>query len=122
VTKIDFQQLRTSELIARFADNGVAQDQAIFHDANRKFAVLMKEMVQIRSEIERRGKEAQLRLMTLFDHSNIQVRLQAARATLFVAPVAARHQIEAIANSRIFPQAGDAGMTLVDLDRNLNQK
>jgi hypothetical protein len=40
------------------------------------------------------------------------VRLQAARA---VAPEAAGAVIEYIANSRKFPQAGEAGMTLVNL-------
>jgi len=42
----------------------------------------------------------------------MQVRLQAAKRTLGVAPEAARHVIEEIKKSQWFPQAGEAGMTL----------
>jgi hypothetical protein len=42
--------------------------------------------------------------------------LQAARATLAVEPAAARSVIESIAQGRKFPQAGDAGMTIENLD------
>jgi hypothetical protein len=46
----------------------------------------------------------------------MQVRLKAAIHTLAVAPVEARQQLEAIATSNWYPQAGDAGMTIRGLD------
>ena len=46
----------------------------------------------------------------------MQVRLNAAKLTLAVAPKAAREALEAIASSHHYPQAGDAGMTLFALD------
>jgi hypothetical protein len=46
----------------------------------------------------------------------MQVRLQAAKWSLGVAPEAARQVIESISESNWFPQAGDAGMTLSNLD------
>jgi hypothetical protein len=55
-------------------------------------------------------------LDSLFEHPNMQVRLNAAKATLAVAPKAARQALEAIAASRHHPQAGDAGMSLWNLD------
>jgi hypothetical protein len=55
--------------------------------------------------------------MRLYDHPNVQVRLNAANATLAVAPQEARNLLEKIANSNLFPQAGDAGMALVGLKR-----
>lgn len=45
----------------------------------------------------------------------MQVRLQAAKRMLAVAPEAARHVIEEIKKSQWFPQAGEAGMTLRNL-------
>jgi len=45
------------------------------------------------------------------------VRLQAAKLTLAVAPVEARSQLEDIVKLQWFPQSGDAGMSLWNLDR-----
>ncbi|MGH6840677.1 MAG: DUF2019 domain-containing protein, partial [Methylocella sp.] len=59
---------------------------------------------------------AQLALLRLFDHPNMQVRLKAAKRTLGVAPEEARQVIESISESNWFPQAGEAGMTLSNLD------
>ena len=42
------------------------------------------------------GLAARLALLRLFDHQNMQVRLQAAKWSLGVAPKAARHVIEEI--------------------------
>jgi len=67
-------------------------------------------------EIRTRGREARLALLRLYDHPNMQVRLDAAKRTLGVAPVEARKAIQAIYDSKWYPQAGDAGMTLVNLD------
>lgn len=55
--------------------------------------------------------------MTLFDHPNMQVRLTAARANLAVDYIAARRELQAIVDDEWFPQAGDAGMTLWNIDR-----
>lgn len=53
---------------------------------------------------------------------DMQVRLNAAKATLAVAPKAARQKLEDIAGSG-WPLAGDAGMSLWNLDRGvLNQR
>jgi Domain of unknown function (DUF2019) len=57
--------------------------------------------------------------MRLYDFPNLQVRLKAAIATLAIAADAARHVIQTIADSRHYPQAADAGMTLVNLDRGI---
>ncbi len=47
----------------------------------------------------------------------MQVRVNAAKATLAVAPQQARQMLQAIADSQWQPQAGDAGMCLWNLDR-----
>lgn len=73
-------------------------------------------MEEVDKELRRRGPEATLALVQLFDHPNMQVRLQAAKWSLGVAPEAARQVIESISESNWFPQAGDAGMTLSNRD------
>ena len=104
------------ELIDRFAQIGIAQDQALISEEYRKFNRLYDQMDATEKELRTRGRDARLALLRLYDHGNLQVRLNAAKRTLGVAPKAARNAIEAISNSDIFPQAGDAGMTLRNLD------
>jgi hypothetical protein len=57
--------------------------------------------------------------MKLYEYPNMQVRVQVAKLTLAVAPVEARRQLEAIAETHWMPQAGDAGMCLTNLDRGI---
>jgi hypothetical protein len=64
-----------------------------------------------------------------FHHQNAQVRLHqrerawsganAAKTTLVVAPVEARQTLHAIAESKQYPAAGGAGMSLWNLDRGI---
>ena len=96
----------------RFVAIGVAQDQALLYDEHKKFRRLYSEMNEVDQELRRRGRDARLALLRLFDHPNMQVRLKAAKRTLGVAPENARHVIEEIKKSQWFPQALEAGMTL----------
>jgi hypothetical protein len=105
------------ELVNRFAEIGVAQDNALLKDDIAKFNRLYSEKDAIAKELKFREGDQRRALLTLFNHDNMQVRLNAAKATLAVAPDAARKKLESIANSRLYPQAGDAGMSLWNLDR-----
>jgi hypothetical protein len=82
-----------------------------------KFNSLYRQMDATEKELRGRGREARLALLRLYDHPNMQVRLNAAKRTLGVAPEAARKVIQEIYDSKWYPQAGDAGMTLSNLDR-----
>jgi cytochrome c oxidase assembly protein Cox11 len=116
MTKPELNNLTVSQLVDHFAENGVAQYKAIEIEDSEIYNDLYWKMHAINEELKSRGDEARLALLKLYNHPNMQVRLAAARSTLAVAPVAARHQLEAIVSSRWFPQAGDAGMTLWRLD------
>jgi len=74
---------------------------------------------KVEAELKSRASDQRRALMTLYEHPSAQVRLNAAKATLAVAPVEAREQLEAIANSGDFPQYGHAGMSLDALDRGI---
>lgn len=107
--------MTTADLLQRYVANGVEQDEAIFQNENEKFKRLFREMVALEKELKSRGQRHLL--MRFYDHHNMQVRLNAAKATLAVAPDEARHQLEAIRYSKLNPQAADAGMAIRMLDR-----
>lgn len=114
--KITLADMTVDQLVDRFAEIGIAQDQALLGGAIRELKRLFNQMRAVDEELRARGQQARLALVRLYDHPNIQVRLQAARKTLGIAPVAARKVVEEISESGWFPQAGDAGMTLSNLD------
>jgi hypothetical protein len=116
MTDSGLQNMTVEDLVKHFAANGIAQSDALLYDEISKLNRLVRQMRSITEELKTRGTDAQLALLKLYNHPNVQVRLQAARKTLEVAPIAARSQIEAIAASKDFPQAGDAGMTISGLD------
>jgi len=88
----------------------------LLYDEHKKFNRLFSEMNGVDQELRRRGPEARLALLRLYDHPNMQVRVKAAIRTLAVAPAAARKLLEEIRASKWQPQAMDAGMILRGLD------
>lgn len=117
--RTNLEEMTVDQLVDRFAMLGVAQDRALLYSEIAKFNILFRQMVAVRDELKRRPGDQRRALLALYEHENAQVRLQAANVTVAVAPEAARTLIENIANSRKFPQAGDAGMALDALDRGI---
>ncbi|ACF00620.1 conserved hypothetical protein [Rhodopseudomonas palustris TIE-1] len=116
MSKQDLHQMATSDLVALFAKIVVGQDDALLGNQIARFNRLFGVMIEISEELKSRDGDQRTTLLSLFEYPNMQVRLQAAKLTLAVAPVEARQQLEAIACSKWFPQAGDAGMCLDLLD------
>jgi hypothetical protein len=54
--------------------------------------------------------------MAFYDHPNPNVRVKAAKATLAIAPAAARHVLETVAATCYGPEILEAGMSLTNLD------
>jgi Domain of unknown function (DUF2019) len=117
--RADLGDMTIEELVQRFETITLAQDEATIDDDNERFARLFGQMEEVKEELKKRAGDQRRALMVLYDHPNVQVRLKAAKATLAVAPKAARRLVEVIAASREFPQAGEAGMTLINLDRGI---
>lgn len=115
--QINLQNMTLIELIDHFAGICIAQDRALLYNEISNLNHLILQMKQVDTELRARGKDARIALRKLYDHPNMQVRLQAARITLGVAPQAARQVIQSISESHCFAQAGDAGMTLSLLDK-----
>jgi Domain of unknown function (DUF2019) len=115
--RLSLESATVDQLVERFAEIGIAQDQALLYNEIGKFNKLYWQMKDVDIEVRARGIDARSALQRLYDHPNMQVRLQAAKRTLGVAPEAARKVIQAIYESKWYPQAGEAGMTLRNLDR-----
>jgi ParB-like chromosome segregation protein Spo0J len=114
--KVKLQDLSVKELIARFVDVGLAQDEALLYDELAKFSRLFEQMQEVVRELKRRPGDQRRALLDLYDHPNLQVRLKAAKNSLALAPEEGRRLLQAIADSREYPQAGEAGMSLDNLD------
>jgi Domain of unknown function (DUF2019) len=110
-------EMTVEQLVELFTVIALDQDDAILANDNAKFNRLFEQMEVVKEELKTRSGDQRRALLQLYDHPNTHVRLKAAKATLAVAPLAARRILEAIADSQEYSHAGDAGMTLVNLDR-----
>ena len=113
------RELSVDELVAQFADLGVRQCRAELEEDATAFDRLFDRLREIRDELKSRDGDQRTALLPLYQRPNMQVRLNAAKATLAVAPVDARSALEAIAASQHYPQAGDAGMSSQMLDEGI---
>ena len=114
---ISIESISVPDLVNRFAELAIAQYQAELGSDIAKQNRLIKEGWAIVEELRTRPNDQRSALVRLYDHPNIQVRLNAARLTLAVAPQRAREVIENIAGSKEYPQAMDAGMCLWALEK-----
>ncbi len=114
--KAELREASVEQLVQRFVQIALAQDEAILRGQTTRFNRLYDQMNKVDDELRRRGQEARLALVGLYGHPNPQVRLKAAIRTLGIAPAKARSVLEAIRASREQPQALDAGVTIAGLD------
>jgi uncharacterized protein DUF2019 len=110
------QEMTVNQLVARFTAIALDQDKALLRNEYAKFNRLFDEMEAVETELKKRNGDQRRALLRLYDHPNAQVRLKAVKATLAVAPERARRMLETIAESREYPQAGEAGMSLDNLE------
>jgi cytochrome c oxidase assembly protein Cox11 len=119
MTGTKLQAMSTNELVDRFTRLALQQDEAELafdvKEGNRLYWMLKK----VEGELKSRPGDQRHALLPLLDHSNPQVQIKAAKATLAIAPAAARHVLEVIAETCYGPQKLEAGMSLVNLDRGI---
>lgn len=113
----NLKAMTVAQLVDNFADNGVRQNKALLWDELAEFSSLYWRNDAIEEELKSRTGDQRRALLALFNHPDVQVRLNAAKATLAVAPDQARAMLERITARHRGPQAGDAGMCLSNLDR-----
>ena len=100
------------DLVALFVALGLDQYQARLRNEQKRLNRATLEMFDVCEELKARAGDQRSALVSLYSHPNLQVRLMAAKLTLAVAPAAAKQLLQEIADSKEYPQAGDAGMSL----------
>ena len=113
------KKLTSQELAQRYVEIGLAQDEALLMDEYGKFNRLFKNMRVVEEELRSRESDQRRVLLSFLTHPNEQVRLNAAKATLAIAPAEARRTLELLARMSVGPQSGDAGMCLWALDEGI---
>lgn len=109
--------MQEDDLVRCFETLALEQNDAEMSDDIAKVNRLFDRLEEVEAELKRRPGDRRSSLLRLYAHDNVHVRLKAAKATLAVAPEAARRMLKTIAESREFPQAGEAGMTIWALER-----
>jgi hypothetical protein len=116
MTQARVQEISVLELVERFARIALDQDEALFSGEIARFNALYDKMEIVGNELKSRAGDQRSSLLPLYDHPNIQVRLQAAFAIMDIVPAAARQVFQKIADSHRYPQAADALGALRRLD------
>jgi len=114
--RMNLENLTLEQLIQRFVDGALMQYVAQLENDIRKFNRIYDRMTEVEQELKRRGLEARKSLLSLYDHDNIQVRLNAAEATAGIAPMRARKLLREIKDSKDYPQAAEASSSLRGLE------
>lgn len=111
--------MTVDQLVKRFVEIAQEQDEALLMNDTAKFNALYWQMDAVKEELKMRVGDQRRALLSLYNHPNMQVRVKAAKATLAIAPQAARTALEAIKASEWQPQALEADMSLWNLDRGI---
>ncbi|MFG1425048.1 DUF2019 domain-containing protein [Roseixanthobacter glucoisosaccharinicivorans] len=113
--KAKLSEMSTDKLVKDYVQIGILQYN-LDYDEIRKYNRSFLEKRAIEAELKTRPGDQRRALMALYDYPNMQVRLNAATATLAVAPKAARRLLEDIRASFWVPQCYEAGSRLRNLD------
>ena len=113
--------LSTEQLVAEFVALGVAQGPLLEALETARYNRLFDRQAGLLAELKRRDGDERRLLPPLLDHADIQVRMNAAKATYAIDPEAARATLQSIASSGRAPWAAHAGMTLWSLDEGLGR-
>jgi len=117
--QVTLQDLSVDQLVERFAGLALEQDTALLGESITRVNQLYYALKDVENELKAREGDQRKALVRLYEHKNPQVRLKAVKATLAVAPEVARPMLQAIADSREYPQAGEAGMSILNLERGI---
>src|SRR3954466_12151525 len=116
MTPIKLKEMTVAELVEGFAGIARRQDKALLENDLAEVNRLFWQLEAVEGELKTRQGDQRDALLRLYDDPNPQVRLKAVKATLAVSPKTARAALDAIAKSKQYPQAGEAGMSLWNLD------
>ena len=111
--------MSTAELAKIFAGFAIQQYDHILIGEIKQINRYYRQMKAIELELKSRAGDQRNVLMALYDNPNPNVRVKAAKATLTIAPAAARQVLETVAATCFGPEILEAGMSLTNLDRGI---
>lgn len=113
--------MTSNELVARFVEISIEQGKASAFFETARFNRLIPKLSAVVRELRARPGDERHRLLKLYGHPDWQVRLNAAQRAYALDPDAAIATFRAIKESRHYPWAGDAGMTLSALEMGISK-
>ena len=114
--KNDLRFLSNAVIVTKFEHLCIQQYDAMERDENNRATRLVWKLYDLENELKSRSGDQRHLLKKLFGHPNMQVRLSAAQAVLAIDYIAARQELQAIADSKWYPQAAEANFTLRNID------
>ena len=103
--------MTVEQLVDEFVKVCLAQNMALLDEDVSRLNGLIDEMRLIVETLKYRPGDQRTALLALYEHPNAEVRLKAVKNSLAVEPVEAMNALQAIADSKEYPQAGGAGMS-----------
>lgn len=110
---LDLKAMTVDQLVARFVEICLRQDEALLEEDLAKFRRLFEQMRAVLDELKSRPDDQRTALIPLYEHPNMQVRLKAAKNTLALAPDTARTVLESIKASQWHPKRWKPGCVFV---------
>src|SRR4029077_18735737 len=92
-------KLSVAELVKVFADLAIEQYDHILLCEIAQINRYYQKLKAIELDLKSRAGDQRRALMSLYDHQNPNVRVKAAKATLALAPTAARQVLETVAST-----------------------
>lgn len=114
---IKLKGMTTDQLVTRFVDLALAQDEALLDDRIATYNRLYKDIDEVRAELRSRLGDQRYALVKLLTHENAQVRLKAAITVLALVPEEARQVLQNIIDQKEYPQRAYAWDILDGLDK-----
>lgn len=115
--QLDLRSMTVPQLVTRFSEITLEQDNAQLFGRIKLYNRLYDDIIAVKNDLAARPGDQRSALMSLYSHSNPQVRLKAAQWSLAVAPASARQVLQDISDRNIYPQAAYARQSLEALDR-----
>lgn len=113
--------LSNVQIVARLVENSIKQGDAIENLRRSNIIRLYDRSQRLLDELRARPGDGRHDLFELYRHPNMQVRLNAAHWTYALDTPLARAALAAIRDSRKFPYAADAGLTLSLIDKGIGK-
>lgn len=114
-----FKMLSDTDLLQTFLTLAMSKAKAVMETDTGKLKRLYPKMQALNEELRSREGDKRRLLMKFYNHPNPQVRVEAATATLAIAPDAARESLQLVCDRHEHPYALEAGMRLDALERGI---